>query len=176
MNDQESRVSLPQNWTSVLANEDGHGFYRVRYSPNLLARLQQTGLHALAPVERFNLLNDTWASTIAGMVPPADYVALTEHFRGERDPHVWSVILGSFSTMNHLLTEQDRPLLAAFVRDRVTPAFRDLGWSPKPGERELVKELRGDLIRALGTLGRDPDIQAQAAEAYTESPAAHPGH
>jgi puromycin-sensitive aminopeptidase len=168
MNDEESRISLPQNWTSVLANEDGHGFYRVRYSPNLLARLQQTGLPTLAPVERFNLLNDTWASTIAGMVAPADYVALTEHFRGERDPHVWAVILGSFSTMNHLLTEQDRSLLAAFVRDRLTPAFRDLGWGPQPGERELVKELRGDLIRALGTLGRDPEIQAQAAEAYAE--------
>ena len=166
LNDQEGRISLPPNWTSVLANEDGHGFYRVRYSVDLLSRLQQTGLHVLAPVERFNLLNDTWAATIAGMVPPADYIALTEHFRGERDPHVWAVILGSFSTMNHLLTEQDRPLLAAFVRDRVAPAFRDLGWSPQPGERELVKELRGDLIRALGTLGRDPDIQSQAVEAY----------
>ena len=166
LNDQEGRISLPPNWTSVLANEDGHGFYRVRYSVDLLSRLQQTGLHVLAPVERFNLLNDTWAATIAGMVPPADYIALTEHFRGERDPHVWADILGSFSTMNHLLTEQDRPLLAAFVRDRVAPAFRDLGWSPQPGERELVKELRGDLIRALGTLGRDPDIQSQAVEAY----------
>lgn len=166
LNDRENRIPLPKDWTSVLANEEGHGFYRVRYSTDLLAKLQQTGLHALAPVERFNLLNDTWASTIAGMVSPADYVALTEHFRGERDPHVWAVILGSFSTMNHLLTEQDRPLLAAFIQDRVAPAFRDLGWSPQPGERELVKELRGDLIRALGTLGRDPDIQSQAAAAY----------
>lgn len=166
MNDQENRMSLPQNWTSVLANEDGHGFYRVRYSGDLLTRLQQVGLHTLAPVERFNLLNDTWAGTLAGMVPPADYVALTEHFRGETDPHVWAVILGSFSTMNHMLTEQDRPLLAAFVRDRVAPTFRDLGWSPRPGERELVKELRGDLVRALGTLGRDPDVQAQAVETY----------
>ena len=30
-----------------------------------------------------------------------------------------------------------------------------------------MKELRGDVIRALGTLGRDEGIQAQAAEAYT---------
>jgi puromycin-sensitive aminopeptidase len=166
MSDRESLVSLPTDWTSVLANEGGHGFYRVRYSPDLLARLQQTGLHNLAPVERFNLLNDTWASTIAGMVPPADYLALTAHFRGEKDPHVWSVLLGSCSTINHLLTEGDRPLLAAFVRNRVGPAFRDLGWSPHEGERDLVKELRGDIIRALGTLGRDQEIQAQASEAY----------
>jgi len=167
MSDRESLVSLPPDWTSVLVNEGGHGFYRVRYSPDLLARLHQTGLHNLAPVERFNLLNDTWASTIAGMVPPADYLALTEHFRGEKDPHVWSVLLGSCSTINHLLTEGDRPLLAAFVRNRVGPTFRDLGWSPQENECDLAKELRGDIIRALGTLGRDQDVQAQASEAYT---------
>lgn len=166
LSDRESLVPLPTDWTSVLANEGGHGFYRVRYSQDLLARLQQTGLHHLAPVERFNLLNDTWASTIAGMVPPADYLALTEHFRGEKDPHVWAVLLGSCSTINHLLTEEDRPLLAAFVRDRVAPAFQDLGWSPREDERDLVKELRGDIIRALGTLGRDQEIQAQASETY----------
>ena len=166
LSEQETRMPLPKNWTSVLANEDGHGFYRVRYSPELLTRLQRTGLHALAPVERFNLLNDTWAATIAGMVPPGDYVELTEHFRDEKDAHVWAVILGSFSTMNRLLAERDRPLLAAFVRDRVGPAFREVGWSPRPGESELMKELRGELIRALGTLGRDSTIQSQALEAY----------
>jgi len=166
LNDRESRISLPKDWTSVLANEGGHGFYRVRYSPDLLAGIQQTGLHNLASVERFNLLNDTWASTIAGMVPPREYLALTEHFRGEKDPHVWALLLGSFSTINHLLTEEDRPLLASFVRNRVRPAFQDLGWNPRDGEGDLVKELRGDIIRALGTLGRDQDIQVQASEVY----------
>ena len=41
-----------------------------------------------------------------------------------------------------------------------------LAGARQAGERELVKELRGDVIRALGTLGRDQNIQAQAAEAY----------
>ena len=167
LSERASRIPLPKDWTSVLANEGGHGFYRVRYTADLLTGLQQTGLYTLAPVERFNLLNDTWAATIAGMVTPADYLSLTQHFRGEQDPHVWAVILGSFSTINHLLTEEDRPLLAAVVRDRLIPTFRNLGWTPRTDERELVKELRGDVIRALGTLGRDQDIQAQAIDAYT---------
>jgi puromycin-sensitive aminopeptidase len=94
LSDRENRIPLPKDWTSVLANEGGHGFYRVRYSTELLNGLQQTGLQTMAPVERFNLLNDTWASTIAGMVSPADYLSLTGHFRGEQDPHVWAVMLG----------------------------------------------------------------------------------
>ena len=167
LSDRENRIPLPDGWTSVLANEGGHGFYRVRYSPDLLAGLQKDGLSHLAPVERFNLLNDTWAATLAGMVSSADYLALTEHFRSEQDPHVWAVMLGSFSTINHLLDEGDRPLLAALVRDRVSPMFHQLGWTPRPDERDLVKELRGDIIRALGTLGRDETIQAEARDAYT---------
>lgn len=167
LSDREHRLSLPQDWTSVLANDGGHGFYRVRYSAELLDGLQKHGLNTLAPVERFNLLNDTWAATLAGMVSSADYLALTEHFRDEQDPHVWAVMLGSFSTINHLLDESDRPLVAALVRDRVAPMFHRLGWTPRPDERDLVKELRGDIIRALGTLGRDERIQAQAREAYT---------
>lgn len=151
----------------MLANEGGHGFYRVRYSAALLSGLQKDGLNNLAPVERFNLLNDTWAATLAGMVSSADYLALTEHFRHEQDPHVWAVMLGSFSTINQLLDESDRPLLASLVRDRVSPMFHHLGWTPRHDERDLVKELRGDIIRALGTLGRDETIQAQAREAYT---------
>ena len=167
LSERENRLSLPEDWTSVLANEGGHGFYRVRYSSELLSGLQQDGLNNLAPVERFNLLNDTWAATLAGMVSSADYLALTEHFRHEQDPHVWAVMLGSFSTINQLLDEGDRPLLAALVRDRVSPMFQQLGWTPRHDERDLVKELRGDIIRALGTLGRDETIQAQAREAYT---------
>lgn len=49
LSDQENRIPLPKDWTSVLANEGGHGFYRVRYSTALLNGLQQTGLQTLAP-------------------------------------------------------------------------------------------------------------------------------
>ncbi|MGZ9188660.1 MAG: M1 family metallopeptidase, partial [Nitrospira sp.] len=36
LSEQENRIPLPKDWTSVLANEGGHGFYRVRYSADLL--------------------------------------------------------------------------------------------------------------------------------------------
>jgi aminopeptidase N len=52
------------------------------------------------------------------------------------------------------------------VRDRVTPALTALGWDSRSGEDELTRQLRGDLIRALGTLGNDHSVQAQAAERY----------
>jgi len=164
------RVPVPERLDAVLVNEGGHGFYRVRYSGELLERLLGK-LDTLAGIERFNLVNDAWAVTVAGHMTLTDYLDLTARFRGERDRNVWSVLLASFAMLNRIVAPADRPRLAALVRDRVAPAFADLGWTPKSGEDELTRQLRGDLVRALGVLGDDRAIQARAAELYARSAA-----
>ncbi|HZO37836.1 MAG TPA: M1 family metallopeptidase [Methylomirabilota bacterium] len=164
------RVPVPERLDAVLVNEGGHGFYRVRYSGELLERLLGK-LDTLAGIERFNLVNDAWAVTVAGHMTLTDYLDLTARFRGERDRNVWSVLLASFAMLNRIVAPTDRPRLAALVRDRVAPAFADLGWTPKSGEDELTRQLRGDLVRALGVLGDDRAIQARAAELYARSAA-----
>ena len=164
------RVPVPERLDAVLVNEGGHGFYRVRYSGELLERLLGK-LDTLAGIERFNLVNDAWAVTVAGHMTLTDYLDLTARFRGERDRNVWSVLLASFAMLNRIVAPADRPRLAALVRDRVASAFADLGWTPKSGEDELTRQLRGDLVRALGVLGDDRAIQARAAELYARSAA-----
>jgi puromycin-sensitive aminopeptidase len=161
----EARRPLPAGFDGVVVNEGGHGFYRVRYDDALRARLLAR-LPALAAIERFNLVNDAWAVTAAGLMPVTDYLELTARFRDERDKNVWSVLIGSFHTLNRLITPADRPGLEALVRDRAAPALAALGWTPREADDELTRQLRGDLIRALGTLGNDRDVQARAAELY----------
>jgi puromycin-sensitive aminopeptidase len=68
--------------------------------------------------------------------------------------------------LNRIVEPDDRPRLGALVRDRVRAAFDELGWTPRPGEDELTRQLRGDLIRAMGALGDDRAVQARAAELY----------
>jgi puromycin-sensitive aminopeptidase len=147
---------------AVLVNAGGHGFYRVRYAADLLAPLLGA-LDRLEAIERFNLVNDAWAAVLAGLTPITEFLDLTTHFRGERDKNVWSVIVGAFHTLNRMA---DRPWLAPLVRDRLAPAVAELGWSPNPGESELTGQLRGDLLRALGTVGDDANVQARAAEVF----------
>ncbi len=162
----DTTVPLPNDWESVLLNEGGHGFYRVRYAPDLLTRILNAGIDRLAVTERFNLINDAWASTVAGLMPLTDYLDLTGRFTTERDKNVWAVLLDSFSFLNRIITVEDRPALEAFVRGRVGPAVADLGWAPRSGESEGTKQLRGELIGAQGKLGNDPAIQRRAAELY----------
>ena len=166
LTEKNTTVPLPHDWESVLINEEGHGFYRVRYAPDLLDRILNAGIDRLAATERFNLINDAWATTVAGLMPLTDYLDLTARFTAERDKNVWAVLLDSFSFLNRIITVEDRPALEAFVRGRIGPAVADLGWAPRSGESELTKQLRGELIGAQGKLGNDPAIQRRAAELY----------
>jgi puromycin-sensitive aminopeptidase len=158
----EDCLALPADATLVLVNEGGHGFYRVRYDQELTRRLLDR-LDTLAAIDRFNLVNDAWAAVLAGLTPLADYLDLTARLGGERDRNVWSLILVSFATLARLIDEEDRPRLQALVRDRLGPALAELGWQGREGEGELTGQLRADLLRAAGTLGDDPAVQATAA-------------
>jgi len=163
--EREARMRVGTGAEAIVANAGGHGFYRVRYAPDLLEALL-TRVETLAPIERFNLVNDAWALTVAGLMPLTAYLDLTARFRGERDRNVWTVLIASFYSLNRVLEPGDRRRLAALVRDRVRPAFDALGWTPRAGEDELRRQLRGDLIRVLGVLGDDGEIQTRAAEVY----------
>ena len=164
----ETRVVLPRGVQQLLINEGGHGFYRVRYDAMLLQRLLDAGVDRLAPTERFNLVSDAWATTISGLTPLSDYLHLTGHFTEERDKNVWVLLLDSFSFLNRIILASERPAFEAFVRNRVTPAVNKLGWTPRAGENDLVRQLRGELIGALGKLGNDPATQQQAVEHYQQ--------
>ena len=162
----EERIAAPRGMQFVVVNEHGYGFYRVRYGPVLLQRLIEGGLETLAPIERFNLINDAWASTVAGLMPLPTYLDLTGRFVGERDKNVWAVLIDSFGFLNRIIDASHRPLLEAFVRARIGPAAAAVGWSPGAGENDLIRQLRSELIGALGRLGNDAATQGRAAELY----------
>ncbi len=167
LGDKEARLAMPSGFSAVLVNEGGHGFYRVRHDGALLERLLARLPDGLAPIERFNLVNDTWAAAVAGLVPLPQYLEMMTRFRGERDRNVWTSLLASLHALNRVLRPDARPHLERFTRGLVGPAVADLGWAPRPGETDLLRQVRGDLIRALGTLGNDGPTQARAAELYT---------
>ncbi|MGH7167620.1 MAG: M1 family metallopeptidase, partial [Nitrospiraceae bacterium] len=164
----ETRLDLPDGFESALVNEGGHGFYRVRYGPALLERLMCVMPGGLPAIERFNVVNDAWAAAVAGLMPLSDYLELTARLRADRDKNVWAILIDSFHALNRIIDPCDRPALEALVRDRIRPAVAELGWVARPGESELIRQLRGELLRALGTIGNDRAVQARAAELYAE--------
>jgi len=164
--DGEQTVELgdPVEWAVV--NAGGHGFYRVRYGADLFDSLKH-GLQArLSAVERFGLVNDTWASTLAGLTSLIDYLSLIDLLSDENDVNVWTTVIGSGHHLERILDDPQCATLAKRLRTLLGPAVARFGWTPRQGESDLESQLRGDLINALGTLGDDKGCQERARELF----------
>ncbi|MBM4395654.1 MAG: M1 family metallopeptidase [Deltaproteobacteria bacterium] len=164
-------VSLPGQIDWVVANAGGHGFYRAGYSPALFEKVG-AAMPSLEPSERFCVASDAFALVQSGAAELAPFLDATALFRDEDDRNVWSAVVGSLAYLYRLVPDEDRPGIEALVRDRLGRAFGRMGWVPRPGEDEVRRGLRGDLLRALGTLGNDAEIQARSRDVLAR-PEAH---
>ncbi len=165
LTERETIIALDGKCEWALLNEGGHGFYRVNYNPALLQSITHN-LAALQPIERFGLVNDTWAATVAGLSPLSEFLKMARLFTNETDINAWRALIGAFNYLDMIVADSDRPALAAEVRRIIGPAFGRLGWEPKAGEDELTRQLRGVLIAVLGTFGEDAEVRAKAQQLY----------
>src|ERR1700730_9477824 len=107
----ETKLQLPGKLEWALLNDGGHGFYRVRYSPEMLAALTRS-LTAVKPSERFGLVRDTWAATVAGLTPLAEFIKMARLFRDETDINVWRALIGAFNYLDMIAPDAPRPAVA----------------------------------------------------------------
>jgi puromycin-sensitive aminopeptidase len=164
----EMKLDLGGKVDWIVVNEGGHGFYRVRYSPELLSKLTANLTQVLQPIERFGLVSDTWASTVAGHTPLNEYLKMVALFKDETDKNVWTVLTGSMVYLNRIIDKTQRPAFESFVRQLLSPPILKLTWEPQAGEDELTKQLRSSLIATIGTIGNCPKVQAKAKEVYAK--------
>jgi puromycin-sensitive aminopeptidase len=168
------RFAARPEW--IVVNDGGSGFYRVHYPVEWAERLVTTP-DVLDALERYNLVSDAWAATLAG-APLTGFAALARHFGNETDPDVWAAVLGPLALVDRFADDDGRTVLRAFVRDLAGPALRRLGWEPEADEEDRTGSLRATLFGALGLLGDDPEVKEQAATlhaAYLEDRSAVPG-
>ena len=157
-------IGGPVEW--VIANAGGHGFYRTLYAPALLAALVER-LDELVPVERFTLVDDTWAFVESGQAGVASFLRLARALDEEPEQAVWSALLGGVSAVgHHLVADSARPLYEGWVSDLLAPLASRLGWVPADGETDLERRLRGRIITALGRLANDAETIELARATY----------
>jgi puromycin-sensitive aminopeptidase len=123
-------------------------------------------LPRLSPIERFNLVSYAYALAHSGAMSATEYLELSARFSEETDRNVWAAIISSFAYLNRVIASEHRSGLEALVRNRLTTVVERLGWEAEPDESELLRQLRGDLLRAMGVLGNDSVTQERARELY----------
>ncbi len=157
---------------AVVVNAGGHGFYRVDYDHELRSRFDNDVLTKLDTLERFNLVDDAWAATVAGRMPAEEMLEFLEGFADEREYAVWQAIVIALRGLDRLLDADADQAFQLRVRRLVAPALDVLG-DPEPDERDLTGKLRGLLTSTLGVLGADEETRRRCRELY-EAAAADP--
>ncbi|MFI5043728.1 MAG: M1 family metallopeptidase [Acidimicrobiales bacterium] len=161
-------LSGPATW--VQPNLGGNGFYRSDLSRDLRTALASApGATAL---ERFVLVDDTWASFLGAQVERDDVVAVVRTMATtESDPSVWRRLSGMTSSLHALVPEADRASVAELACEiGAAPLARiDADVASGPTERSL--DLRGVLFSLLGVVGDQAEVRARSREVFDGAPA-----
>ena len=161
-----SQQSLKTPDTSFLfANAQGKGYYRSSYPADVYAKIVANVETGLTPEERISLLGDEWAQVRANKAPVGDYLNLAAAVKDDSSGTVAETALSNVATINSRIaaTPEEHEALAAWVRNNFKPALERLG-APSPSDTPEKKELRATLFGALGNIGKDPEVIAQAKE------------
>jgi aminopeptidase N len=165
LSEPEAVFHLPSCGAEVFADAGGRGYHYFQYDGVHLKSLAQHATTTLSGPERIALVSDTWALVRAGRIPIGDFLDLQEWFRGERDPAVAEVIDATLETIvNTLTTPADEVAIRAWVREIMTPAVADVGWTAAPNETDTARRLRATVIRTAGLVGRDPAVLERARQ------------
>jgi puromycin-sensitive aminopeptidase len=170
MREREQTVTLetdtPIHW--CYPNADAAGFYRLHFDEECLHALLDQGLGQLTAAERMGLIEDQWALVRNGLSDCERFMDVVIAFKHERDHVVTRALASRLASLDdHLVTDEDRPLLRALTRSLFDPHFAELGWEPLPDEPAAQAVRRGILLQALGRVGRDRSVLDEAKRRQT---------
>ncbi|KAL6295989.1 hypothetical protein ACE6H2_004131 [Prunus campanulata] len=160
----ESRGSNENNakcsWIKV--NVDQTGFYRVKYDEELADKLRDAIENKyLSATDRFGVLNDSFALSMARQQSFASLLTLLGAYREELDFTVLSNLITTSYKLARIAADAVPELLDLinqFLIGLLQYSAQKLGWDPKPGESHLDAMLRGEILAALAVFGHDLTI------------------
>jgi aminopeptidase N len=163
--DGQTEIAAGQCGETIKLNLGDIGYYRVEYDAATRAALVKT-IALLAPVDRVNLIADSWALVKAGRSEPQTYLELIDELGNDESRAVWERVTGTLTGLVWLTRGRpERPALQAYARAKLHPLFDRLGWDPAGPEAGDGPLLRPNVIRVLGELG-DEEILAEARRRF----------
>jgi len=162
-------IEVPLDDGAVIVNSGGHGFFRVAYSPELLARIDRRTLSSASTIERYNLVDDAWNAVVSGRLTADAYLSFLDSYVDERELAVWQVVANGLRSLGRLLDESAFESLRAHVRRLVTPALDELDWEPSVDEDDLRGKLRGLLVTLMAINGGDTASIERCRDLYRRS-------
>ena len=148
----------------LFVNYDGRGYYRATHAAGMIASSGDL-TKRLSPSERVALVGDSWALVRIGEEDIGTHLALVERLRNDRERAVVTTIADQLGTIGqYLVTDAQQPAYRRWLAGYLRPIVADIGWTPKPGEADELKRMRGGVISILGEVARDEETLRRARE------------
>ncbi|XP_059641854.1 aminopeptidase M1-like [Cornus florida] len=135
------------------------GFFRVKYDEKLTTRLRKAMEdNCLSAVDKFGILDDTYALCEAGEVSLTSLLSLMDVYRKELDDIVLSRLVDICCSIAKISSDaiprSVHHMKQLFINILLLCAER-LGWDPVSGENHLNALLREAVLMALATFDHD---------------------
>ncbi|KRY29898.1 Puromycin-sensitive aminopeptidase [Trichinella spiralis] len=150
----------------IKINHNYSGFYRVKYSDEMLRMLlPAVEAKVLDEADRFSLCADSFAFVTAGYTTVYQYLNMLDSFKNETDYNVWMEIDRAVIFMDNCL--QRTPLYGRFKAAMIPlyeQVFNRLGVVGSSGEAHTTKLLRPIIIRRMGEYGHQGVVKMAIQE------------
>ncbi|CAH1408289.1 unnamed protein product [Nezara viridula] len=149
------KVPAPRKW--IMINPEGTGFFRVKYHPELFARLsnQLTTDHSkLPPLSRAKLIDDAVWLSRAGLLNVQSALGLVSYLSSELDFIVWKSAAVSLDLLDSLLAHSKiYPYYKTYVAYLVNNIYNISGLMDSPRDTHVdrvQRQIVADLACRMG--------------------------
>lgn len=147
------------SWVKV--NPSSYGFYRVKYSEDLLKLLlPAVKSKSLQPRDRLDIENDLFALSSSGAISTKIFFEALSAYVNETNYAVWSDLNSNISSLSILLwcDDEAHKSFRKYILKLFKPTYDSLGWDPREGEGHLDEMLRTLVISRCGSFGNEDTI------------------
>jgi len=143
----------------------GRGYYRFALPDDVYAKVVAGVETSLTPEERIAVIGDEWAGVRSNHDSVSDYLNLVAAVKDDANAAVIDTAVEPLTTIDTRIanTPEQHTALAAWVVRTFKPAYMRLG-APSADDAPDKKQLRSALFGTLGTIGKDPDVIAEAKQ------------
>ncbi len=154
-------ITLP-GCGAVLVNAGQSGYYRVLYTPDMMAALKDA-FPKLAPIDQLGLLNDSQSLAYGAYQPVRTALELVDAEPAGASQRVTEDNVATFAYLYGLYNKDAarQAKLAAMATQRFGPVLNRLGMKQNVSDSTLDANLRSALISTLGYMG-DANVVAEA--------------
>jgi len=165
---QSGSLELPKiaedGWVKV--NAGAYGFYRTRYSSDLLKKLATAvGAGKLSVMDRLTIIDDILAMVKSGYSPTTDLLELLAGYANEEEYSVFVSLRHCLTSLSSLMSHDPelKGKMKALKKTIFLKAYEKLGWESPEGEDTLNRLLRPLALVSVGETGH-PEVVAKARE------------